>query len=71
MIRLGFHNPHFSTFLRASSLHNLRFDLSYGNLADIFFFLNFFQNLILKLDLLEKWHVLCPWEVFQIIIFYR
>ena len=54
MIRLGFHNPHFSTFLRASSLHNLRFDLSYGNLADIFFFLNFFSKPNIEIRSIRK-----------------
>ena len=54
MIRLGFHNPHFSTFMRKSSVGHMRFDLKYKNLADIFFFIKFFAAPSIKIVSIRK-----------------
>jgi glycosyltransferase len=37
-IRIGYNNPHFSTFLRRGVIGAERFDLKYGVVADILFF---------------------------------
>lgn len=42
--KIGFHAPHFSSFIRKKSLNNLYFDLSYPVYSDIFFFLEFEKN---------------------------
>jgi hypothetical protein len=42
--KIGFHTPHFSSFIRKKSLNNLYFDLSYPVYSDIFFFLEFEKN---------------------------
>jgi glycosyltransferase involved in cell wall biosynthesis len=39
-IRMGYNNPHFSTFLRRSVIGSERFNLNHGIVADILFFQN-------------------------------
>ena len=45
--KLGFHLPHFSTFIRSNKLTNHRFNLKYGIVSDILFFIFLEQK---KLD---------------------
>jgi glycosyltransferase involved in cell wall biosynthesis len=44
--KIGFHLPHFSTFIRSKELTNHRFNLKYGIISDILFFLTLeFKNI--------------------------
>ena len=45
----GFHLPHFSTFIRRSSISELRFDPKYKQFADQIFFIEFEKNNLVRI----------------------